>query len=45
MSGLLYKHVCKECGGSGKLIGCPNYFAHPGLGVPTESDGKAESVI
>jgi hypothetical protein len=22
MSGLLYKHVCKVCGGSGKLIRC-----------------------
>jgi hypothetical protein len=37
-SGVLFEHVCKTCSGSGKLIGCPNYFAHPGLGAPTERD-------
>jgi hypothetical protein len=31
-SGLLFTHHCKHCSGTGKAIGCPNFFSHPGLG-------------
>jgi len=27
---LLFK--CSVCGGTGKMRGCPHFFAHPGLG-------------
>ena len=28
--GFLFK--CSVCNGTGKMRGCPNFFAHPGLG-------------
>ena len=31
-SGLLFKRDCRHCSGTGKAIGCPNFFSHPGVG-------------
>jgi hypothetical protein len=31
-SELFIKRDCKNCGGTGKPMGCPNFFSHPGVG-------------
>jgi hypothetical protein len=44
LSTLFFKHDCKNCGGSRKTIGCPNFFSHPGLGPQGEDGERLQSV-
>jgi hypothetical protein len=31
-TGRWFLFKCSVCGGTGKMRGCPNFFAHPGVG-------------